>query len=141
MINAIRQVREQDPDIPIIGGNTMDNELVWKALGAGSKHIYFPGPYIDTEVNLYKKASARFLEKFGHEINWCNIYGFTTANYLVKAFKHTYGDKAALRKFMENLNENSLRGNLRMTDNGDVDVNIVVRTRENGRTVNMSNQN
>jgi ABC-type branched-subunit amino acid transport system substrate-binding protein len=135
MINACRQVREQNPDIPIIGGNAIDNELVWSALGEQANDFYFPSPFVDTEAQLYEKVSTRFFNNYGHEMNWCNIYGFTTANYLVKAFRKTNGDKISLRDYLENLDETSLRGKLQMSDHRDVLVDLVVRSRVEGRSV------
>ena len=78
------------------------------------------------------------MTRYGHEMNWLNIYGLTTASYLVKAFRKTAGDKEALRNYLATLDEPSLRGQLRMNENGDVVVDHIVHMRKNGESVPVS---
>lgn len=135
MINAVRQIRERDQDIPIIGNNTFDNDQVWEALGDNAENCYFPRPYIDPNNGKFKKANERFFKLHGREMNWVNIYGVSTASYIVTGLRKTAGDPEKMREFLSNLNTQSIRGMLIMNENSDVLTPHEVFERTGGKSV------
>ncbi len=135
MINACRQIRERAPDLPILSNNTVDNEMVWEALGEHGDFIWFPRPYIDFTSILYQKANNRFLNKHGADMNWLNIYGMSIATYLVKGMRVSGGDRESMREFLQSLDISSIRGRLLMNDNSDVNVPHVIFKRIKGASV------
>jgi len=135
MINACRQIRERDARIPILGNNTLDNETVWDALGESGNNFWFPRPYIDQESKRYIRANERFIEKYGHRLNWLNIYGISIANYLARGLKESGGDKEMLKNYLKTLNVQSIRGTLVMNEAGDVEMPHVICERKNGQSI------
>ncbi|MEN8223758.1 MAG: ABC transporter substrate-binding protein [Bacteroidota bacterium] len=120
MINAIRQLRERDMDIPVICNNTVDNDKVWQALGEKGNHILFPRPYTDFMSDRYMKVNERFRLKYGSDLNWLNTYGISIANYVTRGLIASGDSKEAMRDFLKTLNAQSIRGMLVMDANSDV---------------------
>jgi branched-chain amino acid transport system substrate-binding protein len=135
MINAIRQIRERAPELPIICNNTVDNEMVWTALGEDGDFIWYPRPYIDFSARLYNKANDRFKAKHGEDMNWLNIYGMSIVTYLVKGLRNSEGERESMREYLRTLDVPSIRGRLVMDENSDVNVPHVVYTRINGQSM------
>ena len=135
MINALRQIRERNKNIPIFCNNTVDNVMVWDALGADGDHIWFPHTYIDTESKLYQNANQRFNDKYGADMNWLNIYGMSIGSYLARGLRKTAGDREALREYLRTLDVISIRGRLMMNENSDVIVPRVIYKRMEGKSV------
>ncbi len=135
MINAIRQIRERAPELPIICNNTVDNEMVWTALGEDGDFIWYPRPYIDFSARLYNKANERFKAKYGEDMNWLNVYGMTVVAYLVKGLHSSEGDRDVMREYLRTLDVPSIRGRLVMNENSDVNVPHVLYTRMNGQSM------
>jgi len=135
MINALRQIRERDPDIPIFSNNTVDNEQIWEALHEKGNNIWFPRPFSNRQGDAVVKADNMFREKYGHGMNWLNIYGVSIGNYLVKGLKRTGGEKDSLRQYLEGLDVQTIRGRLVMNENHDVTGATEIFTRHKGETV------
>ncbi|MCK4568770.1 MAG: ABC transporter substrate-binding protein [Bacteroidales bacterium] len=135
MINACRQIRERDREIPILSNNTVDNDIVWEALGGNESNIWFPRPYTDLESIRYRKVNERFKEKYGHEMNWLNIYGVSIANYLTQGLRKSGGDKESMRNYLMTLNVPSLRGMLVMNESSDVNIPHEIFRRLDGKSI------
>ena len=89
---------------------------------------------------MYQKVSEKFILKYGHEMNWLNIFGTSTASYLIHALKKTKGDKEALKEFLRNLDVQSIRGRLVMNENSDVIVPHLVYVRSGGQSIPVNNE-
>lgn len=135
LINAVRQLREQDPDIVIVSNNMVDNEQVWKALSNNDENIYFPRPFIDLENDRYINASKRFLSEYGTEMSWWNAHGISIANYLARGLKESGGDPELLRDYLATLSAPTIRGVINMNENSDVITPHLVFKRSGGRSV------
>lgn len=135
MINACRQIRERDDNIPILGNNTLDNETVWDALGESGNNFWFPRPKLDFNSKRFVRANERYIEIYGQDMNWLNIYGFSIANYLARGLKESGGDKYLLKNYLKTLNVQSIRGKLVMNDAGDVDMPHIICERKNGQSI------
>ncbi|HSG68056.1 MAG TPA: ABC transporter substrate-binding protein, partial [Bacteroidales bacterium] len=72
MMNACRQIRERNSGIPIFGTNSMDNEILWNALGEQADNIWYASLYVDYENQRYQRANERFRERYGYDLNWLN---------------------------------------------------------------------
>ena len=109
-------------------------------MGESANNFWFPRPFIDFESSRYQKANALLTEKYGHEINWLNMYGISIANYLGRALKEVNGDKEKLRDILKTLDVQSIRGRLSMNENSDVLTPHVVCRRVNGQTIIVKNE-
>jgi ABC-type branched-subunit amino acid transport system substrate-binding protein len=135
MINACRQIRERNQDIPILSNNTIDNDMVWNALGEFSNNIWFPRPYVDFSSSLYKTANDDFRKEYGYDMNWLNIYGMSIAGYLAKGLKDSKGDKEYMRNYLKTLDIQSIRGRLIMNGHSDVSIPHLVYKRIDGKSI------
>jgi ABC-type branched-subunit amino acid transport system substrate-binding protein len=137
MINACRQIREQDMDIPILSNNAIDNANVWDALGIAANNFWFTRPYADQESPRYIKTNEMFRSLYGYDINWLNMYGISIANYLSRGLKKTGGDKEKMKEYLKNLNFKSIRGELIMDEKHDVKVPHMICQRKDGVSVSV----
>ena len=135
MINACRQIRERDLEIPIMSNNTIDNETVWSALGESGNNMWFPRLNVNFESKRYIKANERFKQKYGRDMNWLNIYGVSIANYLARGLRESGGDKGSMQNFLKTLNISSLRGMLVMNESSDVIIPHIIYKRIDGNSV------
>jgi len=135
MINACRQIRERDLEIPIMSNNTIDNETVWSALGESGDNMWFPRLNVNFESKRYIKANERFKQKYGRDMNWLNIYGVSIANYLARGLRESGGDKGSMQNFLKTLNISSLRGMLVMNESSDVIIPHIIYKRIDGNSV------
>jgi ABC-type branched-subunit amino acid transport system substrate-binding protein len=135
MINALRQIRELNSDIPIISNNTVDIPMVWKALGDHGNNIWFSRPFADINSKMYLKSNERFKTKYGRDMNWLNIYGISIASYLVRGLKVSSGDPVKMLEFLQTLNIESIRGTLFMNKDADVVMPHTVYQRKNGQSI------
>jgi ABC-type branched-subunit amino acid transport system substrate-binding protein len=135
MINACRQIRERYPELPIFGNNTIDNDMVWDALGESGNLFWFPRPFADLENKRYVRANQRFKDRHGYDINWLNLYGISMGNYVARGLQKSGGDKEAMKNYLKNLNVQSIRGNLVMNENRDVQISHMVCQRKDGENI------
>ncbi|NQT77939.1 MAG: ABC transporter substrate-binding protein [Bacteroidetes bacterium] len=135
MINACRQIRERDMDIPIMGNNTLDNASVWDALGIAGNNFWFPRPYTEQESPRYIKTNEMFRSMHGYDLNWLNIYGISIANYLSRGLKESGGDREKMKEYLKTLNFKSIRGELIMDDMHNVKVPHMICQRKDGISV------
>lgn len=132
MINACRQIRERYPDIPIFGNNTMDNDVFWEGIGNEASEFYFPKHRIDYEGKRFQQANSAFFDRYGEEMNHFNIYGLTIGNYLARGLQQTDGNVLKMRDYLSELDVESVRGRLQMSDKHDVLARSVVIRRTGG---------
>lgn len=132
MINACRQIRERHPDIPIFGNNTMDNDVFWEGIGNEAGDFYFPRHSIDHSGKRYLQANTAFRERYGYDLNHFNIYGLSIGNYLARGLEQSGGLQEKMRDFMKNLDIESVRGRLQMSEKHDVLARSVVVRRSKG---------
>ena len=137
MINACRQIREKDMDLPILSNNTLDNAKVWDALGIAGNNFWFTRPYADQESPRYIRTNEMFISMYGHDINWLNMYGISIANYLSRGLKEAGGDREKMKEYLKTLNFKSIRGELIMDEKHDIKVPHMICQRKDGVSVSV----
>lgn len=131
MINGIRQIRDKLPMIPLFLTVSIDDDKVWKALGSAGEGIVFTRIYIELSDPGFIRANENFNEKMNRNMNWLNVYGYSIANYLCEGFYYHGCSADSMKKYMENLSFQSIRGELRMNENREVTTSLNIYKREN----------
>jgi ABC-type branched-subunit amino acid transport system substrate-binding protein len=135
LINACRQIRERMPELPLFSNNTVDNDDVWQALGPAGNNIWFPRPFTDRSGKRYNRINEQFVARYGHEMNWLNVYGISIANYLVRGLQASGGEPEKMKEYLRTLRVESIRGLLVMGENSDVLIPHEVYRRKNGESI------
>ncbi|MEA3479387.1 MAG: ABC transporter substrate-binding protein, partial [Bacteroidota bacterium] len=131
MINACRQIREVNKEIRIYAGAGIDDPKIWQGLGSAGDSVVFARVCYDEQNPEFISVNEKFKSKYGYEMTWVNVYGYTIARYLSKGFSIAGKDKEKMRTYLRTLNFNSIRGQLVMNDNSDVVTPIKIFIREN----------
>ncbi len=132
MINGVRQIRDDYPNIPLFLPVSIDDEKIWKALGSAGNGIVFARINIEISNPGYIRANEYFNASKGRPMNWMNVYGYSIANYLCEGF-YLHGCSAdSMKNYLENLSLNSVRGKLMMDEKREVKTSLNIFRREHG---------
>lgn len=137
MINACRQIKETDPEIPILTTESMNMEYIWNGLGDAGEGIVFSEIAVNKESDEYRKINTRSEEIYGKELNWVSIYGYTIGKYLADIIYEKGSDREKIRNALKNLNVGSIRGHIIMNKDREVITPLIVKKRENGINVKL----
>ena len=139
MINACRQIKEVDKDLPILTTVSINNKNIWDGLGDVANGIVFAEIDVNKNTEVYRMINNRSEEIYGQQLNWLNIYGYTTGKYLAEIIYKFGSDKEKIKTALKRLKVNSLRGNIYMNKNREVITPLVIQKHENGVNVPIIN--
>jgi len=118
---AVKQLREAGFKGRIVGVNAFDAPVVWRAAGNAGEGVVFTSAYIDFAGD---KEAREFLNayktRYKEEPDWVACYGYTIGQYLVDLLRKSGGDREKLRQALASLDQNSIRGRLRMSEKREV---------------------
>lgn len=135
MINACRQIKEVDADMPILSTISINNRNIWKGLGKSGDGIVFAEITVDKNSQEYINANLRYENINGYPLNWINIYGYTIGKYLCGIF-YTYGNnKDSIASALNRLNVSSIRGKLIMNSKREVITPLLVYKHVDGKNI------
>lgn len=132
MINACRQIKEINSEIPILSTISINNRNIWKGLGISGEGIIFAEIDVDKSNPEYIKVNKRNEKIYGYQLNWVNIYGYTIGKYLSGILNENGNNKEKIRNALNKLNINSIRGSLLMNSNREVITPLIINKHENG---------
>jgi len=132
MINACRQIKDVNPDMPILSTVSINNKNIWKGLGKSGNGIVFAEIAVDRNNQEYVKANLMCKEIYGYPLNWVNIYGYTIGKYLSGILYKHGKNKDSIKSALDNLNVSSIRGQLIMNSEREVVTPLLVYKHENG---------
>jgi len=119
----IRQIREQDPNIPIIGDVPLANPTVYKPLGATGDGMVLPATPMDggiARTPLQEQFIRDYLAKFGENPSVSVAIHYDIARLLSDAIANTDGSPEAVRKYIiSQQNYNGLTAGLRFDQYGE----------------------
>lgn len=135
LITICNQIREINKNVQIVGVNAFDTDVVWDALGENGEGIVFTSGYFD--VNNSDSDIMFFVEnyrkKYSEKPNYTSIYGYSIMKYILNICE-TSKDRNEIRDALETLETSSIRGDVKMLDNHDVDSPIGLYIRNGGNT-------
>lgn len=119
----IRQIRERDPNIPIIGDVPLANPTVYKPLGVAGEGMVLPATPLDggiAQTPLQEQFIRDYVAKFGDNPSVSVAIHYDIARLLCDAIANTDGSPEAVRKYLIGVqNYNGLTAGLRFDQDGE----------------------
>jgi branched-chain amino acid transport system substrate-binding protein len=135
---AVRQFRELGFKGQILGINAFDSPLVWQASGAYGDGVVFASAYIDYDGDPKAGAFAKaFRAKYAEEPSHSHAYGYSIGLYLMNLAAEAKGDPVKMRDLLSKLDQDSIRGHLKMLESRDVLTAVAVYKRNAGHNTIM----
>lgn len=137
LVNAVNQIREKSMDLLILGVGSFDAPEVWDGIPSeNQQHILFASSYFERDYNEESKMFYdTFYQRFNREPNYPAVFGYTICQYLSEAIVKSKQQGVALSEELDLLDYNSIRGQIKMTENHVVYSSIAVYSRESGKSV------
>jgi branched-chain amino acid transport system substrate-binding protein len=133
---AVRQFRELGFKGQILGINAFDSPIVWQAAGQTGEGTVFSSAFIDYEKNGDAAAFAQaYKARYNEEPSHSNAYGYSIGLYLMELAAQANGDPVKMRELLSTLDQNSIRGQVKMLPSRDVTTAVAVFQRSNGHNV------
>ena len=120
LINACRQISELDPNIQIISSVSINDSNIWNGLGAASEGVIYAETDLNTDNPEFIIANKLHNKKHNYQLNWVNIYGYSIGKYICEILYNNGNHKKSIQQALQNLNTQSLRGQLIMSDNREI---------------------
>ena len=137
LITLCKQIRETDKDIQIVGTNAFDSPVIWDGLGESANGVIFSSGYFNNNQNeMSRKFYKNYKAKYHEEPNYNAVYGYSILKYLAK-FASGAKSPEDIREGIENMSEESVRGDLHADDLHGIVGSIGVYKRENNVTIMM----
>ncbi len=116
LITLCKQIREADKDIQIVGINAFDSPVIWEGLGESANGVIFSSGYFNENQNeMSREFYKSYKAKYNEEPNYNAVYGYSILKYLAK-FASESKTPEEIRKSIENMSEESIRGLLHSDD-------------------------
>lgn len=137
LINAVNQIRERNKDILILGAGSFDAPEIWDGIPVeNQKNIIFASSYFDKD---YNDESMNFYNAFyelrDREPNYPAVFGYTICQYLAEGLAKAREQNVSLASILGNLDYDSIRGLIKMTDNHIIYSSIAIYQRADGHSV------
>ena len=137
LVNAVNQIRERKSDMLILGVGSFDAPVVWEGIPAENQsNLFFASSYFEKD---YNEESKLFYEEFyrikQRDPNYPAVFGYTICQYLSEAIAEAKKTDKKLVDILNELEYNSIRGSVKMTDNHMIYSSIAIYKRENNLSV------
>ena len=134
LVTLCKQIREADNNIQIVGINAFDSPVIWEGLGESANGVIFSSGYFNEKQNeMSRQFYKKYKTKYNEEPNYNAVYGYSILKYLAK-FASEAKNSEEIRKGIENMSEESVRGMLHADDLHGIVGSIGVYKRENDTT-------
>ena len=117
--NFIKQAIEMNLQIPIIGGDDTDEELVNVAKEYEGGYYYTTFMY-DKDNDFYRDFYRKFKEKYNIEPQTYDAYAYEAAMILLEAIRNTDKTTNEIKKYLISTEFNSLTGKISFSKEGEV---------------------
>lgn len=135
LITLCKQIREANKEIQIVGINAFDSPVIWEGLGESANGIIFSSGYFNEKQNeMSRRFYENYKEKYNEEPNYNAVYGYSILKYLAK-FALAAKTPEDIRRNIENMSEESVRGMLHSDDVHGIVGSIGVYKREDNKTI------
>ncbi|MBU1008894.1 MAG: ABC transporter substrate-binding protein [Bacteroidetes bacterium] len=139
MANAIRRIREADPNVLICGSSSFDNDKIMASLGHDAENLVFTNFHCNTSSQAYLSANNLFTERYQQGMNWVNVLGYTIGEYTAEALVKCKGDGNKIMDYLRSNEFNTIRGKLTVNGNNDMLSGLSVFIRENAKNIEIVN--
>ena len=142
LINAVNQIRERDRDLLILGVGSFDAPVVWEGISTENQNnILFASSYFEKDYNEESRAFYEmFYQLHQREPNYPAVFGYTICQYLSGAIAKSKQEDKPLKSILETIDYNSIRGQIKMTDNHVVYSSIAIYKREGNKSIPLATE-
>ncbi len=126
LINACRQIYELDPSIQIISSVSINDSNIWNGLGPASDGVIYAEIDLNSDKTEFNIANNLHNKKHNYQLNWVNIYGYSIGKYICEVLNVNGNNKNNIQKALLSLNIQSIRGQLIMSDNREINSSISI---------------
>ena len=139
LINAVNQIRERNKDLLILGVGSFDAPVIWEGISEDNQNnILFASSYFEKDYNDESRAFfEEFYKRNQRNPNYPAVYGYTISQYLLKIIKEAKEKNVPITSMLDNLNSESIRGKLSMTENRMVFSSIAIYKREGNQSISL----
>jgi branched-chain amino acid transport system substrate-binding protein len=116
----LKQAKELNIDIPIIGGDGSFSERLIKVAGKSSEGFYCTHFEIDKNSSFYKDFKLKFIKKYNKVPNVYEAYAYEAGKILLETLEDTPYDATIIKNKLYKNHFESLTGELIFDENGDV---------------------
>lgn len=137
LVNAVNQIRERNKELLILGVGSFDAPVVWEGISTENQNnILFASSYFEKDYNEESKFFYNEFYKLAQrDPNYPAIFGYTICQYLLEAVEKAKQENTPLKEVLENIDYNSIRGLIKMTDNHVVYSSIAIYKRSEDKSV------
>lgn len=137
LITAVNQIRERDKNVLILGAGAFDAPEIWAGIPSeNQEHILFASSYFEKD---YNEEAKEFYEAFyklrGRGPNYPAVFGYTICQYLSDGLVKSKEKGISLVNYLEDLDYDSIRGKVKMTNNHIVYSSIAIYKRVDGQSI------
>lgn len=120
LINACRQINELDPGIQIISSVSINDSNIWNGLGSASEGLIYAEIETKTDSPEFIIANKLHYKNYNYQLNWVNIFGYSIGKYVCEILYNNGKNKKGIQQSLLNLNTQSIRGQLIMSDDREI---------------------
>lgn len=137
LITAVNQIRERDKNVLILGAGAFDAPEIWAGIPAeNQENILFASSYFEKDYNEEAKAFYdAFYKLRGRGPNYPAVFGYTICQYLSEGLIKAQKEGIPLVNYLEQLDYDSIRGKVKMTDSRIVYSSIAIYKRIDGQSI------
>lgn len=140
LATATKKLRENGFTGPILGIVMYDSPEIWNDVGNLPGEIYFTGIPIRLDLDALGKAFDNdYKKRFGSDPDYMAVFGYSIGSYLITEARRANGDRDGLRKGLERLNIQTVRGKVLSDTTHSIQSPVTIFKRAGGRTTVVKN--
>ena len=116
----LKQAKELNLKIPIIGGDGSSTDNLIKIAGNSSEGFYCTNVLVDKSTDYYKKYRSSYFSKFNKEPGAYDAYAYEGAVIILEALKSVGNDPDKIKKYLYSHTFQSMTGDLNFDKDGEV---------------------
>lgn len=117
----LKQAKELNLKIPIIGGDGSSTDNLIRMAGNSSEGFYCTNVLVDKSSQFYKKYHDAFFAKFSKEPGAYDAYAYEGGMIILEALKSSGNDADKVKEYLYTHTFQSMTGNLKFDKDGEVD--------------------
>jgi branched-chain amino acid transport system substrate-binding protein len=119
--NILRQAKEMNINLPILGGDGSSNDDVLRIAGNSSEGFYTTNVLVNKKSKIYQDYRKIFYSRFNREPSAYDAYAYEMALIVKQTLKNVDYEADEIRKYLINTEFESMTGLLHFSENGQVD--------------------
>jgi len=116
----LKQAKEMNLNIPIVGGDGSSTDNLIKMAGNSSEGFYCTNVLVDKSTNYYKKYRDLFFKKYNKEPGAYDAYAYEGGMIIIDAIKKVGNDPYKIKEYLYTHTFPSMTGNLKFDRDGEV---------------------